>query len=155
MPGGGHQVLPGIHLRPDYTRGLGAAGKPGVGGAAAFQLAAAGIGRLVLAHGGNLKPSDLNRQLLMKHDWLGKPRVECAARTTFGRRGRSLSRTAGLPFLPALGMSPWEKTRTQCARSFSRAEACAARMGERASCAGARVAAEGGGVLNKASHHGP
>ena len=53
----------------------------GVGGAAAFQLAAAGVGRLVLAHGGNLKPSDLNRQVLMKHDWLGKSRVECAART--------------------------------------------------------------------------
>jgi molybdopterin-synthase adenylyltransferase len=53
----------------------------GVGGAAAFQLAAAGVGRLVLAHGGNLKASDLNRQVLMKHDWLGKPRVECAART--------------------------------------------------------------------------
>ncbi len=53
----------------------------GVGGAAAFQLAAAGVGRLVLAHGGNLKPGDLNRQLLMKHEWLGKPRVECAART--------------------------------------------------------------------------
>ena len=53
----------------------------GVGGAAALQLAAAGVGRLILAHGGDLKPSDLNRQVLMKHDWLGKPRVECAART--------------------------------------------------------------------------
>ena len=30
--------------------------------------------------GGNLKESDLNRQILMTHDWLGKPRVECAAR---------------------------------------------------------------------------
>jgi molybdopterin/thiamine biosynthesis adenylyltransferase len=52
----------------------------GVGGTAAYFLAAAGIGRLILAHGGNLKPSDLNRQILMIHDWLGKPRVECAAR---------------------------------------------------------------------------
>jgi molybdopterin/thiamine biosynthesis adenylyltransferase len=52
----------------------------GVGGAAALQLAAAGIGRLILAHAGNLKPADLNRQTLMTHDWLGKPRVECAAR---------------------------------------------------------------------------
>jgi molybdopterin/thiamine biosynthesis adenylyltransferase len=52
----------------------------GVGGAAALELAAAGIGRLILAHAGNLKPSDLNRQILMTHDWLGKPRVECAAR---------------------------------------------------------------------------
>jgi len=52
----------------------------GVGGAVAYQLAAAGIGRLVLAHAGNLKPSDLNRQILMTQDWIGKPRVECAAR---------------------------------------------------------------------------
>ena len=52
----------------------------GVGGVAAYELAAAGIGRLVLAHGGVLKKSDLNRQILMTHDWLGKPRVESAAR---------------------------------------------------------------------------
>lgn len=52
----------------------------GVGGVAAYELAAAGVGRLVLAHAGNVKPSDLNRQILMTHDWLGRPRVECAAR---------------------------------------------------------------------------
>src|SRR5208337_1528569 len=52
----------------------------GVGSAAAYYLAAAGVGRLVLAHGGDLKPGDLNRQILMTHDWLGKPRVESAAR---------------------------------------------------------------------------
>jgi len=52
----------------------------GLGGPLAYSLAAAGIGRLVIAHGGSLKPSDLNRQILMTHDWLGKPRAECAAR---------------------------------------------------------------------------
>ncbi len=52
----------------------------GVGGAVALELAAAGVGRIILAHAGNLKPSDLNRQILMTHDWLGRPRVECAAR---------------------------------------------------------------------------
>jgi len=51
----------------------------GVGGSAAWQLAAAGVGRIVLAHGGNLKTADLNRQTLMAHDWIGKPRVEHAA----------------------------------------------------------------------------
>jgi len=50
----------------------------GVGGVVAYELAAAGIGRLVLAHGGNTKPSDLNRQLLMTHANLGRPRVTCA-----------------------------------------------------------------------------
>jgi molybdopterin/thiamine biosynthesis adenylyltransferase len=52
----------------------------GVGGSVALELAAAGIGKLILAHAGNLKPSDLNRQILMTHDWLDRPRVECAAR---------------------------------------------------------------------------
>ena len=51
----------------------------GVGGAVALELAVAGVGRLILAHAGNLKPSDLNRQILMTHDWLGHSRVECAA----------------------------------------------------------------------------
>ena len=50
----------------------------GIGGTVAYYLAAAGIGRLILAHGGNLKESDLNRQILMTHAWLGKPRVESA-----------------------------------------------------------------------------
>lgn len=52
----------------------------GVGGAVAYELAAAGVGRLVIAHAGNVKRSDLNRQILMTHDWIGKPRVESAAR---------------------------------------------------------------------------
>jgi len=52
----------------------------GVGGTVAYYLAAAGIGKLVIAHGGNVKPSDLNRQLLMTTDWLGKPRIESVRR---------------------------------------------------------------------------
>ena len=52
----------------------------GVGGNVAWQLAAAGVGRLVIAHGGNLKPSDLNRQTLMTHDHLGKPRIDSIVR---------------------------------------------------------------------------
>lgn len=52
----------------------------GLGSVVAYELAAAGVGRLVLAHAGNVKHSDLNRQLLMTHDWLGKPRVESARR---------------------------------------------------------------------------
>lgn len=50
----------------------------GVGGAAAMYLAAAGVGRLVLAHAGNLRPSDLNRQILMSHGAIGAPRVDAA-----------------------------------------------------------------------------
>ncbi len=52
----------------------------GLGSAVAYSLAAAGIGKIVLAHAGNVKHSDLNRQILMTRDWLGKPRVESARR---------------------------------------------------------------------------
>lgn len=52
----------------------------GLGSVVAYELAAAGVGTLILAHAGNVKPSDLNRQLLMTYDWLGKPRVESAER---------------------------------------------------------------------------
>ena len=52
----------------------------GLGSVVAYELAAAGIGRLVLAHAGNIKPSDLNRQLLMTHAGLGQPRVTSAER---------------------------------------------------------------------------
>lgn len=52
----------------------------GVGSAVSYYLAAAGIGRLVLAHGGPIRPSDLNRQILMTHAALGTPRVQSATR---------------------------------------------------------------------------
>ena len=52
----------------------------GLGSVVAYELAAAGFGRLVLAHAGDVKPSDLNRQLLMTHSQLGKPRIESAER---------------------------------------------------------------------------
>lgn len=48
----------------------------GLGGLVALELAAAGIGRLILAHGGDLKMSDLNRQLLQTRSQVGRPRVE-------------------------------------------------------------------------------
>ena len=52
----------------------------GVGSAVAYYLAAAGVGKLVLAHRGPVRFSDLNRQILMTHDHLGKERVESAER---------------------------------------------------------------------------
>ena len=48
----------------------------GVGGTVALQLAAAGIGKLVLATGGVLKASDLNRQLLQADHQIGTVRME-------------------------------------------------------------------------------
>ena len=52
----------------------------GLGSVVAYELAAAGVGKLILAHGGKIKPSDLNRQLLMTHAGLGTSRVESARR---------------------------------------------------------------------------
>ena len=52
----------------------------GLGGNVATQLALAGVGTLVLAHAGDIKPSDLNRQSLMSHGEIGSPRVSAARR---------------------------------------------------------------------------
>ncbi len=49
-----------------------------MGGTVACYLAAAGVGRLILAHAGNICPADLNRQILMSTPALGKPRVTTA-----------------------------------------------------------------------------
>lgn len=53
----------------------------GLGGPLAFSLAAAGVGKIILAHGGELRPDDLNRQILMTHGGLGELRHEQAAET--------------------------------------------------------------------------
>lgn len=53
----------------------------GLGGPTALWLAAAGIGKLVIAHGGTLTPSNLNRQILMRGDGVGQPRAPQAEET--------------------------------------------------------------------------
>ncbi len=52
----------------------------GLGGLVALELAAAGVGRLILAHGGALKLSDLNRQLLQTRHHIGQPRMDSIVR---------------------------------------------------------------------------
>jgi molybdopterin/thiamine biosynthesis adenylyltransferase len=52
----------------------------GVGGAAAYYLAAAGVGKLLLAHAGAIRLPDLNRQILMTTEGIGQRRVDSAAR---------------------------------------------------------------------------
>ncbi len=71
---------------PDHQRWLRnstalVAGVGGVGGTAALYLAAAGIGRMILAHAGNLTLSNMNRQVLMKNSRIGKSRVTQAKKT--------------------------------------------------------------------------
>lgn len=51
------------------------AGVGGVGGTAALYLSAAGIGKVILVHDGELELPDLNRQILMSHNNIGQERV--------------------------------------------------------------------------------
>jgi molybdopterin/thiamine biosynthesis adenylyltransferase len=57
------------------------AGVGGLGGTAALYLAAAGIGRMILVHAGNLTLSNMNRQILMKNCRVGDQRVSQAKKT--------------------------------------------------------------------------
>lgn len=59
----------------------------GIGGPAAQMLTMAGIGRLIVAHGGELSSPDLNRQVLGSEADLGQPRA-----TAFADRLRELNR---------------------------------------------------------------
>ena len=48
----------------------------GMGGPAAMMLAMGGVGRIIIAHGGELITPDLNRQVLGLESGLGEPRFE-------------------------------------------------------------------------------
>lgn len=51
------------------------AGIGGLGGTAALYLAAAGIGRMIFVHRGDLTLSNMNRQILMNEEGIGRSRV--------------------------------------------------------------------------------
>lgn len=53
----------------------------GLGSPVAFSLASAGFGELVIAHGGNLKYSDFNRQICMKYEDLNASRIDSIVST--------------------------------------------------------------------------
>ena len=48
----------------------------GMGGPAALMLTMAGVGRVIIAHGGQMISADLNRQVLGSEAVLGKPRAD-------------------------------------------------------------------------------
>ncbi|WP_330203356.1 HesA/MoeB/ThiF family protein [Cyanobacterium sp. Dongsha4] len=56
-------------------------GVGGLGGTVALYLAVAGIGKLILVRGGELRLDDMNRQILMTDDWVGKSRIIKAKET--------------------------------------------------------------------------
>jgi len=73
IPGFGEEAQLALRRSSAFVTRVG-----GLGGPAALYLAMAGIGKLIIAHGGNLTWSNLNRQILMAYDHVGKPRIECA-----------------------------------------------------------------------------
>ncbi len=76
-------ILPGfseLHQKRLKKSSVLVAGVGGLGGTAALYLAAAGVGRLVLAHAGTITESNMNRQILMKNK-IGKSRVIQARKT--------------------------------------------------------------------------
>jgi len=48
----------------------------GMGGPAAMALVMAGVGRVIIAHGGTMTSPDLNRQVLGAEEAIGRPRAE-------------------------------------------------------------------------------
>ncbi|OCQ90394.1 protein hesA [Oscillatoriales cyanobacterium USR001] len=70
LPGFGETAQKRLKSSTVLVTGVG-----GLGGTAALYLAVAGVGRLILVRGGNLRLDDMNRQVLMTDDWVGKPRV--------------------------------------------------------------------------------
>ncbi len=60
----------------------------GLGGPAALELAAAGVGRLVIAHAGTVQEADLNRQILQRHNRIGLPRRDALIATLRGLNPR-------------------------------------------------------------------
>jgi molybdopterin-synthase adenylyltransferase len=76
LPGFGEEAQQRLKSVTALVTGVG-----GLGGTAALYLAVAGVGRLILVRGGELRLDDMNRQILMTHDWVGKPRVFKAKET--------------------------------------------------------------------------
>ncbi len=70
LPGFGRESQLALKNTTVLVTGVG-----GLGGTVALYLAVAGIGKLILVRGGDLRLDDLNRQVLMTHNGVGKPRV--------------------------------------------------------------------------------
>ena len=79
LPGFGESAQQRLKSATVLVTGVG-----GLGGTAALYLAVAGVGRLILVRGGELRLDDMNRQILMTEDWVGKPRVFKAKETLEG-----------------------------------------------------------------------
>lgn len=76
LPGFGEESQQQLKNSTVLVTGVG-----GLGGTAALYLAVAGVGRIILLRGGELRLDDMNRQVLMTDHWVGQPRVFKAKET--------------------------------------------------------------------------
>ncbi|MDY7013082.1 MAG: HesA/MoeB/ThiF family protein [Cyanobacteriota bacterium] len=76
LPGWGREAQEKLKASTALVSGVG-----GLGGTVALYLAVAGVGKLILVRGGKLRLEDMNRQILMTHDWVDRPRVLKAKET--------------------------------------------------------------------------
>ncbi|NEP44935.1 MAG: HesA/MoeB/ThiF family protein, partial [Okeania sp. SIO2H7] len=76
LPGFGEEAQQRLKSATAVVNGVG-----GLGGTVALYLAVAGVGKLILVRGGELRLDDMNRQILMTDDWVGKLRVDKAKET--------------------------------------------------------------------------
>lgn len=90
----------------------------GVGGPAALALAMAGVGKLIIAHGGVLESPDLNRQLLGTEAGVEQPRAEQFA--------TGIRRTSRLVEVEVIDHEPDDREAADLARRVNIILSCAA-----------------------------
>ena len=95
----------------------------GMGGPAALCLTMAGVGRVVIAHGGEMTSPDLNRQVLGSEEALGQPRV-----SHFAQRLRSMNRFVTVE---AIDHEPDDEEAARLARNVDLIIACPPTFAER------------------------
>jgi molybdopterin/thiamine biosynthesis adenylyltransferase len=105
----------------------------GIGGPAALAVTMAGVGHIIIAHGGNLESPDLNRQVLGAESGLGQARA-----AQFGQRLRSLNRFVTVEVIPR---EPDDTEALSLARRAHLVIACAPTFVERLRLNAAAVAA--------------
>jgi molybdopterin/thiamine biosynthesis adenylyltransferase len=105
----------------------------GMGGPASLMLTMAGVGRVIIAHGGSLVSPDLNRQVLGCEAVLGQPRAP-----HFGEYLRSMNRFVEVE---AIGHEPDDDEAFELARRSDVVVACPPTFAERLRLNRAAVAA--------------
>ncbi|MEB3291783.1 MAG: HesA/MoeB/ThiF family protein [Synechococcales bacterium] len=115
LPGFGEEAQQRLKNATVLVTGVG-----GLGGTAALYLAVAGVGRLILLRGGNLRLDDMNRQILMTQDWVDQPRV-FKAKATLQAINPDVAIDAVCEYVTADNVDTWVRSADvilDCAHNF-------------------------------------